>query len=215
MLTKVFRSSLLLVSVTTLSGGIFFSSGPAVAQDYGAMLQEALQQNNLLTQQMQQTESQIVQQNMANPQIQQQYQDYRSSGGMMSFEQYAYGYAATGGYSEEGKQIYYQNERDIQRRDAANQQGYLDHQRNLGQQIAEDRQRSADWRSRHTGNLLSGTSDYVDPRTGTVQNLPNTVQPNTVLQDPHGYGQPYYVDPTGSYYQRDNSGYWNELQEVE
>jgi len=103
-------------------------SAPAKADDYGAMLQQSLQQSDQLTQQMQQAGTNLIQQNLQNPQVQAMYQQHLAQGGTMTPEQFAYNYAATGGFSPEGMANYNRTTQDIQQRDQAAINAYRDNQ---------------------------------------------------------------------------------------
>lgn len=184
-----------------------------VAQDYGAMIQQQLQAGNNLAQQMQQYEQNIVQQNMQNPQVQAMYQQHLAQGGQMSFEQFAYSYAATGGFTPQGMQYHNQNERNIQQRESAAIQAYRQNQANNAQALQQMHESNANI-AHHRGNLLNGTTDYVDPSTGQQYNLPHTTQPNNYYYD-QGNQQMYYNDPSGNYHREDQNGYWYQLQEAE
>lgn len=188
-------------------------STQAQAQNYEAMIQAEQQKMAAMNAQMQQMQNNVVSQNMNNPQVQQMYQQYRAQGGMESLEQFAYRYAATGGMTPEGTAFYYNNERNIQARDAAAVQAYRNNQMQNQAAITQQRQDSADWQARANGNILAGRSDYVDPATGAVYNLQNT-QPNQWTYDQYT-GQQFYQDPSGNYYRGDQNGNWNEMQEAE
>lgn len=193
--------------------GITACSSGALAQDYGAMLNQQLQQSNALANQMQQMEQGIVQQNVQNPQVQASYQQYLAQGGNMSFDQYAYQYAATGGFTPEGKAFYNQNERQIQQREGQAIQDYRNYTNNLWDQTGQYRRESADRQAHQVGNLMAGTSDYIDPSTGQQWNLPNT-QTGQFNYD-NGSGNTFYNDSQGNYYRGDQNGYWYGMQEAE
>ena len=184
----------------------------ASSQDFDAMIQQQLQQGQAMAGQMQQMEQGIVQQNMQNPQVQQSYQAYVNNGGTMSYQQFAYQWAATAGFSPDGMARYNQNERNIQQREGQAIQQYRQNQANNYQAMQDMHQRNAEI-ARHRGNTLQGTTDYVDPSTGIQHNLPHNVQPNTYMQDPNGQG--YYNDPQGNYYRGDGNGNWFGLEEDE
>lgn len=183
----------------------------ADAQDYGAMLQQQLQQSEMMAQQMRQMERGIVQQNMQNPEVQARYQQYRAAGGTMSLDQFAYQYAATAGFTPDGVARWNQSERGIQQQDQRALQDYRANQAQNAEALQQMHQRNADI-ARQRGNLLNGTTDYVDPSTGARHNLPHTIQPNSGYYDP-GTDQRYYNDPQGNYYRGTPGGTWQELEE--
>lgn len=185
----------------------------ADAQDYNAIIQQQLQAGEQLSRQMTATQNGFVQQNMQNPQVQAQYQSYRNSGGQMSFEQFAYGYAATGGYTPQGMSSYNQNEQNIARREQQSVQAYRQSQAQNAQvleQMHESNARIADDR----GNLLSGNSRYVDPGTGQTYVLPYTSQPGSTYNDA-GSGQNFYKDENYNYRRTDPNGYTYDIDEEE
>ena len=185
----------------------------AKADDYGAMLQQSLQQSDQLTQQMQQAEGNLIQQNLQNPQVQAMYQQHLAQGGTMTPEQFAYNYAATGGFSPEGMANYNRTTQDIQQRDQAAINAYRDNQ----QRNYNDRQNSNqrnDEIAHQRGNLLNGTTDYVDPNTGAQYNLSHIAQPNTQTYNPNT-GESFYLDNQGNYQRIDQNGWQNGLEEVE
>ena len=181
------------------------------AQNYEAMLQQQLQQSAMLAQQMQQAQADLVQRNMQNPQVQAMYQQHLAQGGSMSFDQFAYNYAATGGFTAEGKARYFQNEQNIQRRDQAAMNDYRANQAANAQALQQMHERNNQI-AHQRGNLLNGTTDYVDPSTGSRYNLPHTAQPGDVYQDPNS-GDPFAMDQHGDYYRGDNDGSWYGLEE--
>lgn len=199
-------------SMVALAATVLLASS-AEAQDYSAMIQQQLQQGELMSQQMRQMESGIVRSNMQNPEVQARYQQYRASGGMMSLEQFAYQYAATAGFTPDGVARWNQSERGIQQRDQQSLQDYRANQARNAEMLQQNFQRNSEI-ARQRGNLLNGTTDYVDPSTGSRYNLPHTVQPNTGFYDP-ATSQGYYNDAQGNYYRGNSDGSWQQLEEEE
>lgn len=190
-----------------------FIPGAVLAQDYGAMLQQQMQQFNQLGAQMQAMEQQIVQQNMNNPQIQAMYRNYLAQGGTMSFQQFAYNYAATGGFTAEGMARYRQNEMNIQQREQAAINAYRQNQAQNNEVLQQRHRRNAEI-AHQRGNLLEGTTDYRDPATGTQYNLPHTAEPNSWSHNPNT-GENFHRDGLGNYRRQDPNGYWYDLEEDE
>lgn len=186
---------------------------PLSAQDYDTMLQQQMQQFNQLNQQMQQHETNIVQQNMQNPQVQAMYQNYLAQGGTISFQQFAYNYAATGGYTQEGMAYYQQNERNIQQQEQAAINAYRQNQTQNAQAMQQMHQRNADI-AHQRGNLLNGTTDYYDNSNNTQYNLPHTTQPNMNRYDAYT-GDNFYRDGQGQYQRQDANGWQYDLEEVD
>jgi hypothetical protein len=186
---------------------------PLKADDYGAMMQQSLQQSDQLTQQMQQAQTNLIQQNLQNPQVQAMYQQHLAQGGTMTPEQFAYNYAATGGFSREGMINYNRTTQDIQQRDQAAINAYRDNQQRNYNEIQNSYQRN-DEIAHQRGNLLNGTTDYVDPNTGAQYNLSHTAQPNSPSYNPNT-GESFYPDNQGNYQRIDQNGWQNGLEEVE
>src|SRR5205823_5656899 len=126
------------------------------------MIQEQLQRGQMMNQQMQQQQAGIVQQNMQNPQVQAMHQDYIHRGGTMNFQQFAYNYAATGGFSAEGMARYNQSEQNIQQNERSAYDAYRQNQQQNSQVVQQRFDRESEI-AHQRGNLLSGTTDYSDP----------------------------------------------------
>ena len=186
-------------------------SAIALAQNYEAMIQQQLQQGQNMAAQMQQMQQGIVQQNMQNPQVQAMYQQHLAAGGQLSFDQFAYNYAATGGFTQEGMARYRQSEQANQQKEAAAMQAYRDAQAQRGQAMQEMHNQNNEM-AHDRGNLLNGTTDYRDPTTGAIYNLPHTAQPNEYYRDPNS-GNGFYNDQQGNFYRQDPDGYEYELEE--
>jgi hypothetical protein len=188
-------------------------ASPLKADDYDAMMQQSLQQSDQLTQQMQQAQTNLIQQNLQNPQVQAMYQQHLAQGGTMTPEQFAYNYAATGGFSREGMINYNRTTQDIQQRDQAAINAYRDNQQRNYNEMQNSYQRN-DEIAHQRGNLLNGTTDYVDPNTGAQYNLSHTAQPNSPSYNPNT-GESFYPDNQGNYQRIDQNGWQNGLEEVE
>lgn len=76
-----------------------------------------MQKQQLMNQQMQQQQNTIVQRTMQSPDYQAKYQHHLAQGGRLSPQQFAYQYAATGGFSAEGMARYRQSESQNQQRE--------------------------------------------------------------------------------------------------
>ena len=179
----------------------------ANAQDYGAMLQRELAKSAQLSQTMQQTQNNMIQQAMQNPQIQAGYQQYlaqmqQRGGQPMDFPTYAYYYMYTNGFSSGG--IAHMNNVENGNRAAEMNawRGVQQAEANRGQ--AMQQQRDSYFRNQaEAGRGLMGQSTYYGQ--GGYQNqLPHTWQNNTYQTY---QGNRYYVDQSGQYYRVDANGW--------
>ena len=101
-----------------------FTTSSTQAQDFNAM---NAQFNATLNSQMQTTSDNLVQTNMNDPHVQQQYWVYLSQGGQLDFAAYCFRYAETGGFSEQGYRNMMQTTQQIHARDTANVQANHNH----------------------------------------------------------------------------------------
>ncbi|WP_386066067.1 hypothetical protein ACFJIW_16165 [Tahibacter sp. UC22_41] len=181
-----------------------YQSGYDLGPDYGAMLQRQLQQSAALSQQMQTAEQQLVQQVMQNPDCLARYQQHRAMGGQLSYPQFAYQYAATAGFSNDGIARFRAAEQRNQQAEQHSRQGY----RQAQDQRAQAQQAYADGYTANqaeAGRVLQGNSSWVDPTTGQTQSLAYADQ--NVSVDP-ATGRTYYRDDSGQYYVRGDDGLW-------
>ncbi len=222
-MNKRHASILAALAVAAASGGL---PRAAQAQDFNALLerQNAQMQQYIQAQQAQMDANiasgqrqvqQIVQQKMQDPQVQQAYQQHLARASQQGvrpydFPTFAYYYAATSGFSAQGRAMYAANERDIQGKEAAAMQGYRNAQ-------AERQAAMNDWQAgyarnqQEAGRQLRGESSFVNPASGATQPLPHSWQANTY----HTHqGNTYYVDVSGRYWMADpsNTGNWQPLQ---
>ncbi len=178
----------------------------AVAQDYGAMIQQQMNAMNQTIARGQQQVNQIVQQRMQDPQVQAAYRDYVArSGGRpaMDYPTFTYNYVYTNGFSAQGIAHARANEAGIAGRERAAVQGLRDAEANRG--AAQQAQRDGYFRNQQeAGRGLMGQGTYVAPNGAALQ-LPHTWQPGTV----HQYqGQTYGVDASGQYHVLGSNGWW-------
>lgn len=184
-------------------------NGWNLGPDYGAMVDQQLRQQQMLDQQMRQREALVVQQVMQNPRAQALYQQHRAQGGQLSFPQFAYQYAATGGFTPDGMARFRQNESANQQREQQSWAGLQQAQRERAE--AQQGQRDAYWRNQNEAGLgLQGRGTYYDPASGGTRVLPNT-QPGQVSRDPRT-GQAFVMDQRGNYYGQAPDGQWYPLQ---
>jgi hypothetical protein len=195
---------LLQASLAASASAQVYQSGYNLGPDYGAMLQQQLQQGERLTQQMQQAESTIVQRAMQNPDCIAKYRQHVAAGGGLSFEQFAYQYAATGGFSAQGMARFRQGEQANQQREHAAWQDYRQAQQQRGDaQAAYAEGYIAN--QQEAGRVMQGNSSWVDPATGTARALAyigpdDAVDTNT--------GQRFHRDESGQYYAQGADGRW-------
>ena len=217
------------LSLAVLSAAAAFSGLPqaAQAQDFNAMLaqQEAQMQQYIQAQQAQMNANiaagqrqvqQIVQQKMQDPQVQQAYQQHlaqaRQQGAQpYDFPTFAYYYAATNGFSAQGRAAYAANERDIQGKEAAAMQGYRTAQagaaggdeRLAGRLLAQ---------STGGGAPVARREHLREPRQRSDSAVAAHLAASTRYHTHQG--NTYYVDASGRYWMADpnNSGIWQPLQ---
>lgn len=181
-----------------------FQSGYNLGPDFGAMIQQQLQQGEQLAAQMQQGEQQIVQQLMQNPDCIARYQQHVAAGGALSFPQFAYQYAATGGFSSDGIARYRAGESANQQREQQAWAGYRTAQDQRA--IAQNGYAQGYFNNQvEAGNVLQGNSSWVDPATG--QNRALAYSGQNVYVDPNS-GQAFYRDNSGQYYAQGQDGGW-------
>lgn len=177
-----------------------------------AMMNQYYQQMDQLNRQMQQTETQIVNRNMNDPRVQQRYQQYLNAGspyGQMSPQQFAYLYAATGGFTREGLAKYHQTTRQINAKDHTAQRDYHNHVNNLWSATHQERSDTYHRQQQDFGDLMSGNTWYSNTPSGDRYYLPYTVQQGQTYTD--YYGRTFTMDSMGHYRMVDEHGYSHNL----
>ncbi|MBN9415398.1 hypothetical protein ABS71_18930 [bacterium SCN 62-11] len=174
----------------TLSTNAWAQYGDFTGLDLSGMYNQQVQQSNAYFQNQTQ---QMVQANMANPQVQFAYQQYLAQGGQASFAQFAYYYAATGGFSRQGIQNYNQTSQSINAQQQNAWNGYQQAQQQ-SQQALQGWQNGYARNQNESGYNLTGQATYSTPAGAQVLNYTN--QPGFYQQG----GQNYYMDPGGNYY---------------
>lgn len=151
----------------------------------GVATQQSAEQNAVIWQ--------MVQQVMQNPQVQTMYQQHLASGGGGSFEEFAYGYAATCGYTPQCMAQYGQVSSAINDQQAG---AMADLSQARADNAAALNAYSGGYiqNSQEMGNVIVGNETYYGPQGSAV--LPYGWQPNTTTMY---NGQTYYVDPYGQY----------------
>jgi hypothetical protein len=124
------------------------------------------------------------------------YRQHETQGGTLSYEQFAYQYAATGGFTTDGIARYRSSEQDNQRREQNAWAGYREAQDQRGavqQAYMDGYAHDQD----EAGEVLRGNTSWVDPISGETRALSYT-------------GSNTYADPaTGRRYRRDESGQYD------
>jgi hypothetical protein len=147
------------------------------------------------------------------PEIQAAYQQCQYSGGYCgSFEEYALNYVSTNGFTDGG--AWAATQRGMQQREYAAWQGVQQAEANSANAING-------WNdnyyqnSSEMGNVITGSSTWVDPMTGTNYTLPYTgVQPGQSWYDSaSGYYFQYnpYNQQNGQYYMSQDGYYYQPM----
>lgn len=150
----------------------------------------------------------IVQQNMNDPRVVALYQQMVASGQFRGdLATFAYQYAATGGFTQQGMQAYAATSQDIANKE---RQAWTGYQGAVGAYRDAYNGYAGGYSANQAeaGAGLNGQSTYSGYH--GQQQLPHTWQPNT--QHMH-QGNRYYVDHGGQYWMADpnGSGYWYPL----
>lgn len=185
-----------------------YYGGYNLGPDYGAMIAQAQAQQAAQNAQMQQMTASIVQQNMRNPQVQAAWNQHRAQGGGMSLEQFAYQWAATGGFSPQGMAYYQQNEAANRAKEMAALQGVRQAEAARGQ-AQRNLQEGYARNQAEAGRNLQGRRTYADPATGGQVAL-QYLQPGQPSYDP-GSGRTYVMDGNGTYWSAGPDGYWTPM----
>lgn len=189
---------------TPIAAQVYYN-GYDIGPDYGAMLREQQARSQQLDREIQARTADIVQRTMQNPDCYAKYQQHLAQGGTLSYPQFAYQYAATGGFTPEGIQRYRTSEQQNQQREHEAWQELQRAQR----QRQRAQQQHADRYSRNqnqAGDILQGRSWWIDPTTGQRQSLPY-IGPNQGYVDPNT-GNRYWRDESGRYAVQTPSGQW-------
>lgn len=209
-ITTALFASLLLVQTAQAQDWNAYMQGQVNQTD--AMMNQYYQQMEQLNHQMQQSQNQIVNRNMNDPRVQQMYQHYLNAGspyGQMSAQQFAYLYAATGGFTREGLAKYHQTTRQINAKDHAAQRDYHNHVNNLWSTTHRERADVYHRQQQDFGDLMTGNTWYGHSTTGERYYLPYTVQQGQTYTD--YYGRTFTMDSRGHYRMVDEHGYTHHL----
>lgn len=191
---------------TTQTAAQVYYNGYDIGPDYGAMLREQQARSQQLDREIQARTADIVQRTMQNPDCYAKYQQHVAQGGTLSYPQFAYQYAATGGFTPDGIQHYRTSEQQNQQREY---QAWQELQR-AQRERSQAQQQYADGYSRNqnqAGDVLQGRSWWIDPTTGRRQSLAY-IGPNQGYVD-HKTGNRYWRDESGRYAVQTPSGQWS------
>lgn len=163
-----------------------------------------------MNQQMAGVERQVVAQAMNDPRCAAMYRDHRMQGGMLTPEQFAYQYAATGGFTPQGMANYRSSEAANQAGERAAWQGLQQAQAARGAAQAEH---SAHFSAnqQEAGRSLMGQTTWIEPTYGISAALPQTMPPSSVYQDPHS-GRTFGTDASGNMFLWDQ-GWWRPMHQ--
>ena len=199
------RQLFALVTVSTL---LVAQNAFAQATSYDQMFNASMQDFNNLNAQITASERSVVAQGMANPQVQMMYRQHQAQGGRMSPQEFAYWYAATGGFSQRGMRQFRQSESANQAKEMNAWRGWQDAQQDrTAAQTAY--MNSGHANNAEFGNQLMGNSTYINPYNGQPQVLPHTLQNHSYYRDTTG--NVYYRDGMGNYHMSNGNGYWTPM----
>jgi hypothetical protein len=200
------HSPLTLIAAASLAVAAALPSD-ARAQDYGAMLQYMQAQSAQLTQTMDQTQNNLIQQAAQNPQIRAGYEQYlaqmRQSGRQpMDFAQYAYYHMYTMGFSSGGIAHMNRVEGGNQAAEMERLRGVRGAEQNRADVMRQGQEHFSS-NMQEAGRGLMGQSTYYG-QNGYSYQLPHTWQNNS-YQNYQGNG--YYVDHSGQYFRYGADGW--------
>ena len=183
------------------------TSSNAFSQDLNAMNAEF---NARMNAQMQASTTSIIEQNMNNPHVQQQYQIYLQQGGTLDLTSYCYRYAETGGFTQDGFRRAMQTQAQIHAKDQASMNAYHRHSEQLRQETAAYRNAIHDKWARQRGENLSAQATFVNNADGTSWQLPTNVSPGQIVQD-RSSGNYFCMDIHGQYWMSNGQGWWQPV----
>jgi hypothetical protein len=175
-------------------------AGGAQAQDITAMF------NAQVAQQRAQEQAVIggfVNQNMNNPQI---VAAWRRNPRGMTLQQYAYAYAATGGFTPQGYANYGAASGQINARNQAAWQSYQQGVQNY-RNAYNGYTGGFSANQQEAGRGLMGQQSYYNPANGQNVSL-GYIQPGTTWSQG---GYTYRMAPNGQYYATTGNGYWTPV----
>ncbi len=166
--------------------------------------------NNNLNTQMQAQLQGIIQSNMSNPEIQQQYQVYLRQGGTLNFPSYCQRYAETGGFTQAGFQNAISSQSQIHAQDMANRNAYFHHSQQVRQETYDYRNEVQDQWAKQRGETLSAQAPFVNSQDGSTWHLPTNASPGEVFHDTAS-GNQFVMDVHGQYLMSNGQGWWQSM----
>ena len=198
----------MLKSVAIAGAVACFLSSVASAQSIDQIIAMHSADSARLDAQIAATRNSIVQSNMNNPAVMAMYQQHLAQGGRMTPQQFAYSYAATGGFTAQG----YRNLMDSNARINAQQKaaiaGYQAAQQAARAALAEKNNRFIA-NMQEAGRVMTGHRTYYDQTTG--QNVVLNYLPSASPSYSYGTGQYYSQNQHGKYYASPGNGWWTEI----
>lgn len=187
-------------AAVAIAAAALTAAGAAKAQDLNAMNNAFNAQLNAA---MGRVQGNIVNQNMNDPRV---VAAWRQNPRGMSLQQYAYAYAATGGFTPQGMANYNNTSQNIARQQQQAWAGY---------QGAVQNYRNAynGWTAGQSANMqeagrgLMGQQSYYNPYNGQNVAL-RYIQPGQTWSQG---GYTYSMAPDGNYYASTGNGYWTRI----
>lgn len=158
-------------------------------------IDQMLAQGDLQMQQAQSLVNQGVNNTMGDPQVQAMYQQALQNGYQGSFQQFAFEYNATGGFTQQGVQQWHQLNNNLAQQEMNAWHGHQQAQQNAQNAIQGWQQSYADGQN-EAGNVLQGNATYTNPHTGQQALLP------------YFHDTPPHADQNGNPYVMDQNGNW-------
>jgi hypothetical protein len=187
--------------------GQVYYGGYKLGPDFNAMINQGMANMNNIVKQAEEAGARAVQQAMNDPRCQAMYQQHQQQGGRMSLQQFAYEYARTGGFTQQGKINAFNVEQNNQAKEKQAYDAWQAAQRNASNAINQW-QEGYRRNQNEAGNVMTGKMTYVDPN-GRQFVLPY-LQPGYTTD--RNTGTVYHLDQFGRYhYMQNNSGYWVPL----
>jgi hypothetical protein len=150
----------------------------------------------------------IVQRNLNNPAVMAGYRQHLAQGGRMTPQEYAYKYAATGGFTAQGYQNYANTSAQIhaQQQAAVNSYWAAQEQNRLARQAMHNAYSA---NRQEAGRGLMGQQTYYDQSAG--RNVPLNYLPSAQPTYDYDTGRYYAQGQNGQYYSSTGNGYWTPI----
>ena len=161
--------------------------------------------NARMNAQMNGQQAQIVGANMNDPRVMAM---YRQNNRGLTPQQFAYQYAATGGFTPQGMQRYYDTSNQINNQTKQAWNGYQGAVQNYNNAYqgwtggyAQNQQEA--------GRVMTGSQTYYDPASNSTVAL-RYLQPGQSYNDP-STGRVYSMGANGQYWSSNGNGYWTQV----